>query len=172
MKMKQFQYVISLYLIFTVSLSYGQNETTRELERPELKLFKGIWEGSISTDTTLQLELSFKKVYYEKGNFLVDQLVGVGYLSSTGKESRKAVVEIIGVDLMKLNSSVLLKLKSFDKDKEKYIELVLELQNLEESSGELLVTNKETFVINGKVNGKKWDSGFSLPTTWNMTKIE
>ncbi len=170
--MKHSRYIIALCLLFNISLSFGQNSNTKDLERPELKKLAGVWVGKTSSNVILQLELNFEKVYYERGNFLVDQLVGFGYLINPGNEGREPITEIAGADLVKLESSILLKLKSFDFGKEKYIELILELHGIDATSGELTVKNKETILINGKVNGKKWDGGFSLPTQWKMRKIE
>lgn len=171
-KMKNIKYIIAICLFFAISLSYGQNQTTRNLERPELRIFEGTWEGNNNMDMTFLLELTFKKVYYEKGNFLVDQLVGAGYLTNPGKKDREYVVEIERADLINRDSIVILKLNGFDHLKGKYIELNLELNKSEDTTAQLTVMNKETIVINGKVNGKTWDSGFSFPSSWTLTKTK
>jgi hypothetical protein len=168
--MKNFK-LIYIVVLFHISFNvFGQNAEQKHLERSNLKNLEGIWYGTSEMGGDLRLDLKFAKIYYEKGSFLVDQLIGDVYLKTNNNSGEKKVLRIDGVEVAEQNGFSVLKFQGFDLIKEKSIELQMKMSKLDSLSGELELKNKETWVINGKAGGKEWDPEFSIHSFWNLVK--
>lgn len=169
--MKKLYILTVFFLIFIQFISIGQSQP-RRLEREDLKHIEGVWSGTSNTGEILELKLVFDQIYYEKGSFLVDQLVGDGFMSSISNSGAKKVLTIRGVDDIDKSNYITIKFRCLDIEKEKYIEGYFTLDSLDSNLGELIFKNKETIIINGEVDGKKWDRGFSFPSFWTLKKAK
>lgn len=167
--MKKIYILTVFFLIFIRFITNGQSQT-RRLERGDLKHIEGVWSGTSITGEKLELKLVFDQIYYEKGDFLVDELVGDGMISAISNSEAKKVLTIRGVDDLNKSNFITIKFRCFDIEKEKYIEGYFTLDSLDSDLGELIFKNKETIIINGEVNGRKWDPGFSFPSSWTLKK--
>jgi hypothetical protein len=165
-------YSITLFFLVFLHLNLVGQSVPRRLERGNLKLIEGVWTGISESGERIELNLVFDQIYYQKGDFLVDQIVGDGFLRSNSNSVAKKVFFIKGVDELDESKPVFLKFRCFDIVKDKYIEGHFTLESLESDFGELIFKNKETLIINGEVDGKKWDRKFSFPSTWTLIKTK
>lgn len=163
-------YLITLFFLVFLQLNAVGQSGPRILERGELRQIEGVWSGTSDTGEKLELELVFDQIYYRKGDFLVDQLVGDGLLRTNPNLETKKVLVIRGVDNLDQTKMITIKFRCLDIQKDKYIEGDFTLESLESDIGELVFKNKETIIINGEVDGKKWDRGFSFPSSWTLKK--
>lgn len=141
---------------------------------PDLQLerFEGTWlyeEGN----KTFTIILTKEKTFLKGPDVYMDRLNGIYCYKEAGMEidcpfevERKPIY-------LGTNSRETLNRASFsfyDTKKEKRGEASLEL--LEDGTAHWRLGNKETIIINGKVNGKNWDRTFSVPTNVIMTKVK
>lgn len=110
------------------------------------------------------MDLKISKVALDKGNVIIDQLIGEGFLND------QKVIRIDGVEDSDQNEYLVLKFWGYDILKDKRIYLHLKLKKSTPFTGELEITNRETVLVNGMEGGKTWDPEISIQTRWNLTK--
>jgi hypothetical protein len=168
--MKSIKIILTLFLLIGFLDVSGQNIEQKYLKRSNLKKVEGVWYGSSEKGDSLQMELNFTQIYYEKGNYLVDQLAGGMFLKKSNTSETVKVVRIDAVEISNQNEYFFLRFKGFDLLKEKPVQILMKILSLESLSAEIEVKNKETWVLNGKVEGRSWDPGFSINSYWKLNK--
>ncbi|UJP63701.1 hypothetical protein [Mongoliitalea daihaiensis] len=161
--MENLKCICLIFLMLVSSYVFGQHAAPTFLERTNIKDIDGVWLGLSDKGDSLQLDLKVSKVAL-KGNIIMDQLVGEGYLNGN------KVVLIDGVEDSEQNEFLMLKFWGYDIAKDKRIYLHLKLLTSEPFSGELEVTNRETVLVNGKSGNKTWDPEISIDTKWKLIK--
>ncbi len=170
--MKTILIISVLLLINTFCTAQSDIVKGQYYKIPELKEAEGVWVGSTSKDDSLVFQIKSSKEFLKGPDIYMDRLIGKYFYYKNNilvEKYSEDFPSIGGID--KNGSKILVRFLLYDGTKQKGGDLTLELASLDSKVAKWTLTNKETIIINGLVNGKPWDSSFSVPTEIVLKKI-
>jgi hypothetical protein len=163
--------IFSIAILLSLGNFASLAQTGQYFQMSELKNFEGTWIGSTNTKDSVIIELKLIKQPLKDKDF-IDCLIGKysyyknSVLIYNSQESLRAG------GFYKKSPTVILSFHFVDELKNKSGQLIWELSTLQSQEAKWILKNGEVIIINGLVNGKPWDNGFSVPTEIVLKKIK